>query len=58
MLPALSRIRDISKSIAFDVAAQAQHEGVALKSDGTKLRRDIEKSCWMPNYRDYRRRAF
>ncbi|MBY5923639.1 MULTISPECIES: NAD-dependent malic enzyme [unclassified Halomonas] len=58
MLPPLSRIREISKSIAFDVAAQAQHEGVALKSDGTKLRRDIDKSCWSPNYRDYRRRAF
>ncbi|ALM51325.1 NAD-dependent malic enzyme [Halomonas huangheensis] len=58
MLPPLSRIREISEAIAFDVAAQAQHEGVALKSDGAKLRQAIQKCCWTPEYRDYRRRAF
>ncbi|QEM80614.1 NAD-dependent malic enzyme [Halomonas binhaiensis] len=58
MLPPLSSIREISKSIAFDVAAQAQGEGVALKTNGTKLRRAIEQVCWEPDYRDYRRRAF
>nr|WP_300315086.1 NAD-dependent malic enzyme [Halomonas sp.] len=58
MLPPLSSIRELSKSIAFDVAAQAQGEGVALKTNGTKLRRAIEQVCWEPDYRDYRRRAF
>jgi len=58
LLPPLSRIRDISKSIAFEVAAQAQQNGVALKTSGTALRERIEKACWSPEYRFYRRRAF
>ncbi|WP_404375884.1 NAD-dependent malic enzyme [Vreelandella aquamarina] len=58
LLPPLSRIRDISKSIAFEVAAQAQQNGVALKTSGTVLRERIEKACWSPEYRTYRRRAF
>ncbi len=57
LLP-LSRIRDISKSIAFEVAAQAQQNGVALKTSGTTLRELIEKASWTPDYRTYRRRAF
>ncbi|WP_281362676.1 NAD-dependent malic enzyme [Vreelandella maris] len=58
LLPPLSRIRDISKSIAFEVAAQAQQNGVALKTSGTTLRELIEKASWSPDYRTYRRRAF
>ena len=58
LLPPLGRIRDISKSIAFEVAAQAQQNGVALKTSGTTLRELIEKASWSPDYRSYRRRAF
>ncbi|MCL7929674.1 NAD-dependent malic enzyme [Halomonas llamarensis] len=58
LLPSLSRINEISKSIAFEVAAQAQQNGVALKTNGTKLRESIERNCWSPEYRVYRRRAF
>ncbi|MFY0989358.1 NAD-dependent malic enzyme [Halomonas sp. C05BenzN] len=58
LLPPLSQIRELSKAIAFDVAAQAQQEGVALKTDGLKLRAAIERNCWTPAYRRYRRRSF
>lgn len=57
LLPPLSRIREISTAIAFEVAAQAQHEGVALKTDGNKLRESIQRNCWEPEYRAYRRRS-
>ncbi|MBB3330577.1 malate dehydrogenase (oxaloacetate-decarboxylating) [Halomonas campaniensis] len=58
LLPPLSKIRELSKAIAFDVAAQAQGEGMALKTDGIKLRAAIERNCWTPEYRCYRRRSF
>lgn len=58
LLPPLAKIRELSKAIAFDVAAQAQGEGVALKTDGIKLRAAIERNCWTPEYRRYRRRSF
>ncbi|MDN3521333.1 NAD-dependent malic enzyme [Halomonas ramblicola] len=58
LLPALGKIRELSKAIAFDVAAQAQGEGMALKTDGTKLRAAIERNSWTPEYRRYRRRSF
>ena len=57
LLPPLAQIRELSKAIAFDVAAQAQQEGVALSTDGIKLRETIERNCWTPEYRSYRRRA-
>ncbi|MGM0913060.1 MAG: NAD-dependent malic enzyme [Pseudomonadota bacterium] len=58
LLPPLSKIRELSKAIAFDVAGQAQGEGVALKTDGIKLREAIERNSWTPEYRRYRRRSF
>lgn len=58
LLPPLSHIRELSKAIAFEVAAQAQQEGVALRTDGIKLRQAIERSSWTPEYRSYRRRSF
>ncbi|MCH4561908.1 NAD-dependent malic enzyme [Halomonas sp. EGI 63088] len=58
LLPRLSQIRELSKAIAFDVAAQAQGEGVAPKTNGTKLRDAIERNSWNPEYRRYRRRSF
>ncbi|SDN84132.1 NAD-dependent malic enzyme [Halomonas shengliensis] len=58
LLPPLSWIRELSKAIAFDVAGQAQGEGVALKTNGIKLRQAIERNSWTPEYRRYRRRSF
>ncbi|WP_148253262.1 NAD-dependent malic enzyme [Aidingimonas lacisalsi] len=58
LLPALSDIREISKSIAFDVAKQAQDDGVALRSDDATMWDAIERNFWFPRYREYRRRAF
>ncbi|MCE8022595.1 MULTISPECIES: NAD-dependent malic enzyme [Halomonadaceae] len=58
LLPPLSHIRELSKAIAFEVAAQAQQEGMALRTDGIKLRQAIERSSWTPEYRSYRRRSF
>ncbi|XKE45028.1 NAD-dependent malic enzyme [Halomonas organivorans] len=58
VLPALSDIRELSKAIAFEVAAQAQQEGVALQTDGPTLRAAIERNFWSPVYRRYRRRSF
>ncbi|MBB3183866.1 malate dehydrogenase (oxaloacetate-decarboxylating) [Halomonas fontilapidosi] len=58
LLPPLSHIRELSTAIAFDVAAQAQGEGVALKTNGIKLREAIKRNSWTPAYRRYRRRSF
>ncbi|MGS2742366.1 NAD-dependent malic enzyme [Halomonas sp. LS-001] len=58
LLPPLSRIGEISKSIAFEVAAQAQQNDVALKTGGPELHAAIERNSWLPVYRDYRQRAF
>ena len=58
MLPALADIRELSKAIAFEVGAEAQREGVALKSDEQTLRHAIERNFWTPEYRAYRRRSF
>ncbi|WP_275288988.1 NAD-dependent malic enzyme [Halomonas elongata] len=58
VLPALSKIRELSKAIAFEVAAQAQKEEVALKSDDQAIRAAIERHFWYPEYRGYRRRSF
>ncbi|WP_136068982.1 NAD-dependent malic enzyme [Modicisalibacter radicis] len=58
LLPALKNIRGLSKAIAFDVAKQAQEEGVALSSSDEVLRAAIERNFWYPRYRRYRRRAY
>lgn len=57
LLPGLADIQDISRVIAFDVAKQAQEEGVALRSDDETIRRAIERNFWRPRYRRYLRRA-
>ena len=58
LLPSLGDIREISKAIAFDVAKQAQEDGVALRSSDEVLWEAIERNFWYPRYRGYRRRAF
>lgn len=57
LLPDLAGIQDLSRRIAFDVARQAQEEGVALRSDEDTIRRSIERNFWRPRYRRYLRRA-
>ncbi|WP_407069965.1 NAD-dependent malic enzyme [Marinobacter sp.] len=58
LLPDLARIQEISRNIAFDVARQAQEDGVvALRSDDDTLRRTIERNFWRPQYRRYIRRS-
>ncbi len=58
LLPALSKIRDVSLSIAFDVGMQAIEEGVAPPINEEKLRARIKANFWAPAYREYRRRSF
>ncbi|MBL3558569.1 NAD-dependent malic enzyme [Marinobacter sp. JB05H06] len=58
LLPDLASIQEISRNIAFDVARQAQEDGVvALRSDEDTIRRTIERNFWRPQYRRYLRRS-
>ncbi|MEP4545148.1 MAG: NAD-dependent malic enzyme [Saccharospirillum sp.] len=57
LLPPLADIRETSKLIAFEVARQAQADGVALMSSEEQVRETIEANFWTPRYRQYRRRA-
>lgn len=57
LLPDLASIQEISRIIAFDVAKQAQEDGVALRSDDDTIRRSINRNFWRPHYRRYLRRA-
>ncbi|GAB3684791.1 NAD-dependent malic enzyme [Salinisphaera aquimarina] len=58
LLPPLSRVRELSQSIAFAVAKQAQSDGVALKSTDEAIHSRIQRHFWYPRYRRYRRAAF
>lgn len=58
LLPRLNKVRELSQSIAFAVAKQAQSDGVALKSSDDSIYERIEKQFWYPRYRRYRRAAF
>ncbi|MDL0431762.1 NAD-dependent malic enzyme [Marinobacter sp. TBZ242] len=58
LLPSLGDIQQISRNIAFDVARQAQEDGVVvLRSDDDTIRRTIERNFWRPRYRRYLRRS-
>jgi len=57
LLPDLSDIQQISRNIAFDVAWQAQEDGVALRSDEETIHRAIDRNFWHPKYRNYLRRS-
>lgn len=58
LLPSLGDIQQISRNIAFDVARQAQEDGVVtLQSDDDTIRRTIERNFWRPQYRRYLRRS-
>jgi malate dehydrogenase (oxaloacetate-decarboxylating) len=51
LLAPLSRVGELSRQIAFAVASQAQHEGLAEKTSERELRRRIEAKFWDPVYR-------
>ncbi len=58
LLPPLSNIRDVSKSIAKVVGLQAMEDGVAPKVTEVDLEKSIAKNFWEPKYRNYRRRSY
>lgn len=58
LLPALSEIKAISKSIAYAVAQQAIEDGVALPISKQTMQRRLTENFWKPKYRDYRRTSF
>ncbi|WP_348767259.1 NAD-dependent malic enzyme [uncultured Salinisphaera sp.] len=58
LLPALSDVRELSQSIAFAVAKQAQADGVALTTSDETIVERVERHFWYPRYRRYRRAAF
>lgn len=55
ILPAMSKIQEVSKRIAFAVAKQAQKDGVALEISDELIHQSIEANFWKPEYREYRR---
>lgn len=55
LLPKLSEIRSISRQIAFAVALQARHEGLAQIDDHVELNRAINQVSWEPRYYPYKK---
>ena len=51
LLPDLSKIREVSKSIAIAVAKQAMEEGLAKKISDSELKKAIDDNMWNPTYR-------
>ncbi|MEH6452990.1 MAG: oxaloacetate-decarboxylating malate dehydrogenase, partial [Psychromonas sp.] len=58
LLPALSEIKPISKSIAYAVAQQAIEDGLAPPISEETMQRRLSENFWIPQYRDYRRTSF
>lgn len=58
LLPPLGQVREVSQSIAFAVAKQAQQDGVALATSDETIWENIRSNFWYPRYRHYRRAAF
>ena len=55
LLPPLTQITQLSKSIAFNVAKVEMNQGHALTISDDELRERIEKYFWTPQYRQYKR---
>ncbi|OHV07707.1 NAD-dependent malic enzyme [Kushneria phosphatilytica] len=58
VLPPLSDIQSVSRTIAFAVAKRAQEDGVALQSSDEDINQAIEANFWLPRYRHYRRASY
>ena len=50
LLPSLDRVREVSKEIAYAVAAEAQSEGLAEPCSAQELRDRIDAKYWEPKY--------
>lgn len=55
LLPEITRIAELSKKIAFNVAKVAQQQGHALEISDETLQARIETNFWQPEYRHYKR---
>jgi malate dehydrogenase (oxaloacetate-decarboxylating) len=51
LLPALDRIRQVSRRIAVAVGAKAQEQGLAAPMPPAELERLVEANSWEPRYR-------
>jgi malate dehydrogenase (oxaloacetate-decarboxylating) len=57
LLPPVSALRQVARTIAFAVARQAQEDGVAQPLTEEELSARIENHIWEPVYRPYRKAA-
>ena len=57
LLPAIDDIARISRDIAFAIGKVAQEQGHALNISDEKLRENIDRIFWEPQYRPYKRRS-
>jgi malate dehydrogenase (oxaloacetate-decarboxylating) len=57
ILPPLTELASLSRTIAFAVAKMAMSEGHARQISDEELSADIERNFWTPEYREYRRIA-
>lgn len=55
VLPELTKIKQVSRDIAFAVGSMAQQQGMAAQTSPEALRQAIEDNFWLPQYRNYRR---
>lgn len=55
LLPPLTSIAQLSKTIAFNIAKVAYSQGLALEISDEMLKAKIERNFWLPQYRQYRR---
>ncbi|TBM29414.1 NAD-dependent malic enzyme [Hafnia paralvei] len=58
LLPDIKDIQQVSRSIAFQVAKEAQLQGVAVLTSDEALLQAIESNFWQPQYRIYKRTSF
>jgi len=57
ILPPLTELANLSRTIAFAVAKMAMSEGHARQMSDEELSAEIERNFWTPEYREYRRIA-
>ena len=55
LLPSISAIHEVSKTIAIAVAKQAIADGLAAPVSEDRIAELVERNFWLPEYRDYKR---
>ena len=55
LLPPVDQLREVAIAVAFEVAKQAQADGVADACSEDEIRQRIEDQVWEPVYHPYRR---